>query len=106
MPNSDVIHLFFLSRLFEELLEGNSVGHFLHRPLQTLPRMAKLCWAVRIAQGRGIEDCAMHSPKHITEGYFGWGPSEHVTALLATQAASDALRLEFNQNLDQIIRGH
>jgi hypothetical protein len=68
--------------------------------------MAKLGWTVRIAQGRRVEHCAMDGPKDITEGYFRGRPSEHVTAFLATHAASDALRLEFNENLDQIIGGH
>src|SRR5260370_39360362 len=52
----DVIHLFLLGAVIEQLLESDAVGGFVQRLLQLLPRPAQFRPTLPVATGRRIKN--------------------------------------------------
>lgn len=102
----NVIHLFFFGAFVEELLEGDVVGGGVHGGFQALPGGAEFGGAVGVAEGRGVEDFAVDGAEDVAEGNFGGGAGEEVAAFFAPDAFGDAFGFQFDEDLDEVVRGH
>ena len=72
--------------------------------LEATPGAAQFGRAFGIVEGRGIENGAVDRAEHVRERDLGGCAGQKIAAFLAAHAASNALRLEFDQNLDEVVR--
>lgn len=100
----DVVHLFFVRGVFKDFLEGHTLSLGLKRPLEPGPDGPEFWRTLRIAQRRGIKDLPVDRAKDVRHGDIGGRFGEEVTAFLAPLAANQAFCLQFDENLNQVIR--
>src|SRR5258708_26535645 len=67
----DVIHLFLLGAVIEQLLESDAVGGFVQSLLQLLPRPAQFRRTLPVAQGRRIKDLPVHRAQDVAQRDLG-----------------------------------
>lgn len=103
---SDVVHLVPVASLVENRLKIQPVRRPFDGQLELTPRFPEFMGALRIGECGWIEDLPVHRPKHIAQGDRGRRAGKQITSVLATHAADQAFRFQFDQNLDQVIRRH
>ncbi len=101
----DVIHLGFVGAFIEELLESDVISGDIEGGLKFLPGRAQFGRAMCIVESRGIKDLAMHTSQHVPERNVRRRPGQQITALLTPNAFHDVSRLQFDEDLHQVIRG-
>jgi hypothetical protein len=86
-------------------LEGDGIGGGVDGGLEAAPGCAEFGGAIFVSQRRGVEDFAVHGAEHVAERNFGWRAGEEVAAFLAADAFGDAFGFQFEEDLNEIIRG-
>src|SRR5262249_44671905 len=74
--------------------------------LQFFPRLPQFRRTIAIAECWCVEKFAFDGMEDVGEGDLRWRFRQEVPAGFAAHASSYALRLQFNQDLDEIVCGH
>ncbi len=86
-------------------MEGDAVGGGVGGGFEALPGGAEFGGAILVAQGGGVEDFAVDGAEDVAEGNFSRGTGEEVAAFFAADAFGDAFGFQFEEDLDEVIRG-
>jgi len=83
----------------------DAVGRLFDLGLESTPAFAQFRGALGIGEGGRVEEVAVDAAEDVAEGDFRGRTAETVAPVLAAGRADNAMRLQFEEDLDEVTRG-